>query len=509
MVNQKGINELMSTKQPKQRFEFENLSLDKNNKLPLFRQLEGQLRSAIWAGQLKPNERLPSSRRLAVQLNIARNTVINAYDQLIVEGFLIAQKGSGTRVVQHASLLNKPLEKRVKATKEISVSTASFTLSNRFYNAITCYEYKEKKQSTRPFIAHTPAYDEFPRKQWAQLIGKRLRQKNNEWIERTSSSGYYPLRQAISAYLGSARGMTTNANEIMITAGAQQAVNLIAALLIEPGDVVCFEEPAYMPAVAVFEMAGATIKFIPVDENGLCVDTLKKIVKKAKIIYTTPASHFPLGVTLSQERRHDLLVWAEKTETLIIEDDYNGEYRYRGRPLSTLYTMAQSKNIIYLGSFSKLLFPALRLGYMVVPKELMQPLAQLRWLLDRHSTPLEQMVLTDFINQGYFTRHLRRMRTLYVERQQHLAQLAQQYLQKHLTMPLLDGGLHLIAYLDSYLAESDFLQACIRAKVDVSSVSQFCTEKNQSKGIIFGYAAHTKPAMTYAIKKLQKELLTI
>lgn len=499
----------MAKRQLKQRFEFENLSLEFNSDLPLFRQLEEQLRTAICAGQLKPNERLPSSRRLAIQLNIARNTVINAYDQLIVEGFLITQKGSGTRVVQHISIFNNPPDKKINATKETPSLIISFTLSNRFYSSISCYEYKEKKHNTRPFIAHTPAYEEFPRKQWAQIIGKRLRQTNNEWIEKTNSSGYYPLRQAISAYLGSARGMTTNANEIMITAGAQQAVNLIAALLIEPGDIVCFEEPAYTPAVAVFEMAGATIKFIPVDKNGLCVDTLKKSVKKAKIIYTTPASHFPLGITLSQARRHDLLAWAEKTKALVIEDDYNGEYRYRGRPLSTLYTMAQSKNIIYLGSFSKLLFPALRLGYMVVPKEFMQPLAQLRWLLDKHSTPLEQMALTDFINQGYFTRHLRRMRTLYVERQQHLAQLAQQYLQNYLTMPLLDGGLHLIGYLDGNLSEDDFLQACAHAKVDVSPVSQFCTEKSQSKGIIFGYAAYTKLAMTYAIKKLQKELLAI
>lgn len=495
----------MSKNQSQQRFEFENLSLDHNSEYPLFRQLEEQLRSAIWAGQLKPNERLPSSRRLSIQLNIARNTVINAYDQLIMEGFLITAKGSGTRVTQHFSNTNTFTIKNAKTAKVVSSNT--LTLSSRFYKAINCYEYKKRAYSIRPFVAHTPAYKEFPSKQWAQLVDKRLRQTNNEWIEKTDSSGYYPLRQAISAYLGSARGMTTDPDEIMITAGAQQAVDLIAKLLIEPGDIVCFEEPAYTPAVAVFKMAGATIKFIPIDENGLCVDVLKESVKKAKLIYTTPASHFPLGTILSQARRYELLEWAEKSGAIIIEDDYNGEYRYRGRPLATLYTMAQANSVIYLGSFSKLLFPALRLGYIVVPKVLMQPLAQLRWLLDRHTPPLEQMVLTDFIAQGYFARHLRRMRTLYVERQQHLAHLAKQHLQNHITIPLLDGGLHLIGYLNANVSEADFLQACAKVNVDVSPVSQFCTEKSHHKGIIFGYAPYTKSAMTYAIKKLRKELM--
>lgn len=486
-----------------QRFEFESLSIDHASQEPLFRQLERQLRSAIWEGYLRPNERLPSSRQLALQLDIARNTIINAYEQLITEGFLLAQKGSGTRVA-HNLLQNA--QATTKYSKNSLEHRVDFKPSTRFKKAIECYEFQQKPYSIKPFTAHIPAYQEFPSKQWAQLMSKRLRQTNQDWIEQADSSGHYPLRQAISAYLGSARMIKAGADEIMITAGVQQAIELLAKLLIEPGDTVCFEDPAYMPAVAIFEMMGANIRFIPTDEQGLNVEYLKDTVKRAKLIYTTPANQFPLGTTLSQTRRHDLLEWANQSGAIILEDDYNGEYRYHGRPLTTLYTMAPANAVIYLGSFSKLLFPALRLGYMVVPQTMMQPLAQLRWLLDRHSPPLEQIVLTDFINQGHFARHLRCMRTLYTERQQHLVQLVGQYLTDYMTMPLLEGGLHLIAYLKNDLTENDFLQACTQAKIDVSPVSQFCVDKTQHKGIIFGYAPYTKSAMTYAIKKLYEEL---
>lgn len=486
-----------------QRFEFESLSIDHTSKEALFRQLERQLRSAIWNGYLKPNERLPSSRRLSLQLNIARNTVINAYEQLITEGFLRSQKGSGTRVAQYV-LQTTTSNKKNKPNN--SKQTPPFTPSTRFTKAINCFEYQQETLSIKPFTPHIPAYREFPHKQWAQLMGKHLRQTSQNWIEQTDSSGYFPLRQAISAYLGSARMVKADAREVMITAGVQQAIELLAKLLIEPGDTVCFEDPAYMPAVAIFEMVGADIRFIPTDKQGLDVTYLKNSVKRAKLIYTTPSNQFPLGTTLSQTRRHELLDWANHSGAIILEDDYNGEYRYHGRPLTTLYTMAPANTVIYLGSFSKLLFPSLRLGYMVVPKAMMQPLAQLRWLLDRHSPPLEQMVLTDFINQGYFARHLRRMRTLYAERQQHLLGLVERHLANYMTMPVLDGGLHLIAYLKKNVLETDFLQACIQTNIDVSPVSQFCVDKSQHKGIIFGYAPYTKSAMTYAVKKLQKEL---
>ncbi len=486
-----------------QRFEFESLSIDHTSEEPLFRQLEKQLRSAIWDGYLRTNERLPSSRRLALQLNIARNTVINAYEQLITEGFLFSQRGSGTRVAQNFLQATSTSK---KYNKNSVAQVPPFTPSTRFNEAISCFKYKQQADSPKPFTPHTPAYREFPHKQWAQLMGKCLRQTEQDWIEETNSSGHYPLRQAISAYLGSARMIKADANEIMITAGVQQAIELLAKLLIEPGDTVCFEDPAYMPAVAIFKMLGANIKFIPTDEQGLDVAYLRNSVKHAKLIYTTPSNQFPLGTTLSQTRRHELLEWAGHSGAIILEDDYNGEYRYHGRPLTTLYTMAPANTVIYLGSFSKLLFPSLRLGYMVVPKTMMQPLAQLRWLLDRHSPPLEQIVLTDFINEGHFARHLRRMRTLYAERQQHLIKLVEQHLANYMTMPLLEGGLHLIAYLNNDLSESDFLKACTQAKINTSPVSQFCVDKTQHKGIIFGYAPYTKSAMTYAIKKLQKEL---
>lgn len=493
-------NHLMIIKQ--QRFQFEALTVNISDTTAIYRQLENQIRDAIWQGRLKAEERLPSTRILAKQLGIARNTVINAYEQLTVEGFLVTKHGSGTRVTADYPHQNNI---DIKINNKSLTSIKKIILSERYRN-LSFHELSipsNDRNSAQPFRANMPEYDEFPSAQWTRLVTKQLRQKPSIWMEKSHPCGYWPLREAIASYLGVSRALSTKPEQIVVSAGAQQAIELLAKTLINPGDVVCFEDPGYTHAAMVFELAGAKIVTIPVDDDGLNVDVLRQSVETAKLVYVTPASHFPLGTTLSQARRQALLQWAEEKRAIIIEDDYNGEYRYRGRALPTLHAMANDDRVIYIGSFSKLLFPAFRLGYMVVPSNLVEPLGTVRWLLDRHSSTLDQMVLTDFINQGHFSRHVRKMKILYAQRQEAMIEAAKEYLAGIVEIQTLDGGLHLVGWLHAEVTQESVLRAASIADIELMAVSQFSFKNTDKRGIIFGYAAYSVDQIYHSMKALR------
>ena len=484
-----------------QRFQLESLILDASKPEPLFRQLESRLREAIWSGHLKSGERLPSSRNLAKELKVSRNTVINAYEQLAIEGFIVSQKGSGTHVNQSfpQQVVTPPSSKQNhhEAKKPLIAERIQRLHQLGFTGSLT------DDTPPRPFRAHTTALKEFPSEIWTQLTTRTLRNQAHDLMTKCHPCGYLPLRQAIAGYLGAARGMQVDPRQIMITAGAQQGVELLAKVLVNNGDLVCFEEPGYTPALATFSMAGAETFSIPVDKQGFNVSKLIAKKKNVKLIYLTPASHFPLGMTLSQSRRQALLQWAEQHNTLIIEDDYNGEYRYHGRPLPTLFAMSQKGQVLYVGSFSKLLFPALRLGFIVIPETLVGPLSTLRWLLDRHSPPLEQAVLAEFINQGHFARHLRRMRALYSERQQTLIDASHNHLADIIDVPALDGGLHLIGWLRQNVRLEDLLNAATKARIELMATSLFYTAVQKQASVILGYAPYSTVEIVQGIIALR------
>ncbi|WP_087463626.1 MocR-like pyridoxine biosynthesis transcription factor PdxR [Oleiphilus messinensis] len=485
-----------------QRFQFDALVLHPEDGTALYRQLESQIRDAIWKGLLQPGERLPSTRNLAHDLGVARNTVVNAYEQLMLEGFIVSIKGAGTCVSE-----NLPQSNASQSTS-FTVSSANkyhIPLSSR-YQCVESNTYPiplDAGSVARPFRAHTPACAAFPIDIWKQLYTRRLRHMPESWMEKNDPIGYQPLRIAIASHLGAARSVSAIPDQVLITAGAQQGIELIAKALINKGDVVCFEEPGYTPAKIVFEMMGAVVKSIPVDDQGIRIDILENTVKQAKLVYVTPSSHFPLGIPLSLSRRKALLQWAERSGAIILEDDYNGEYRYRGRPLATLYSMAQSERVIYMGSFSKLLFPALRIGYMVIPPMLVKPLAALRWLSDRHSPVIEQAVLTDFIDQGHFARHLRRMRTLYSHRQLALVEAAELYWSDIMEVPPLHGGLHLIGWLKPAVQVEKVLIAAKLSGVELVPVSQYGSIESARAGVILGYVSFTLAEINAAVKKLR------
>ena len=483
-----------------QRFAFEDLHIDRTKEEALFRQVETQLREAIWSGRLKPNERLPSTRQLSKELNVARNTIITAYEQLMVEGFLVSETGSGTRVAKDFPLSSKAA---VSIQEAQTNPTPIVETSSRLEKLIPINPLVERAghRPSLAFRAHIPCCKSFPTDTWTQLSTKRLRHMPKDWMASGNPNGYQPLREALSDYLGVTRGIYADPDQIIVTAGTQQSIDLLAKLLTQPGDSVCFEDPGYTPASVSFELQGTQINYIPIDEQGIQTEALDTH-KNSKLVYVTPASQFPLGMTLSQSRRRSLLQWAQKTGAYIVEDDYNGEYRYKGRPLTTLYTMASNQQVIYLSSFSKLLYPGLRLGFMVVPKSLVQPLKSLRWMLDRHSPYLEQAVLTDFINAGHFARHLRRMRALYKTRQEYFIKHAEKYLGHLMDVPPLDGGLHLIGWLKPDVSEKHLAIAAKKADVDISFVSSFSRQATHKPAVIFGYAPYDEQEIELGCKKL-------
>lgn len=485
-------------KQPRpERFEYEAITVQQSSTVPLFRQLEEQLRHAIWNGQIRPDERLPSTRRLAESLGVARNTVIAAYEQLSVEGFILSEVGSGARVAanfppQQYSWQHSVIEPAKGPSKKV-------TISNHWLGKV---DISASTRQPKPFRANWPAMDDLS--EWQKVLARQLRKPNQPLLQTVDPRGYLPLREAIADYLNISRGMNVDYRQIFVTAGAQQGVELLAKVLVERGDTVCFEDPGYIPAALVYAMAGAEIGYIPVDNDGLQVSVLENTYSSVKMIYTTPSSHFPFGMTLSQQRRKALLSWAQKSGAWVIEDDYNGEYRYVGRPLTSLHAMADGENVIYIGSFSKLLTPGLRLGYMVVPVEMVEPLAQARWLLDRHSPMLDQAALAAFINTGAFARHLRKNRKLHRSRQQTMLAAARRYLTGILTVSPMDAGLHLIGWLEPEVTEEKLLAAANKADVELSMVSKFCHRKQSQASVILGFASWTTEEIVKGMQALGK-----
>lgn len=475
-----------SPREPRQRFPFDALAFDETAPQPLYRQLENQIRAAIWEARLRPGERLPSSRQLASDLGIARNTAKNAYSQLVAEGYLVTSAGSGTRVAR--DLPEQLLQ--VPGYRSVPGPTAdSFPLSSaaRRMIAFSPWIEAEMDRPSRPFRPHTPASDAFPREVWAQLTTRRLRRMSRGLMGHGDPRGYRPLREAVAGYLGSARAVVCDPNQVIITAGVQQAMEVIAKLLLEPGDRVYMEDPGYTPARILFELAGAEVVAIPVDDEGIEVAQLDNKAA-AKLVYVTPSSQFPLGMTMSLPRRLALIEWAQRNGAVILEDDYNGEYRYAGRPLAALHSLAPPGRVLYTGSFSKLLFPSLRLGYVVVPHKVVDHFAAARWLVDRHSPLLEQAVLADFINEGNFARHVRRMRTLYAERQRALIEAASKDLKGILDVPACDAGLHLIGWLGKAMSETKLLRASSSVGIELTPTSWFSVRKPERESVILGYA---------------------
>jgi GntR family transcriptional regulator/MocR family aminotransferase len=467
------------------------IALEQTASIPLHRQLYNALGQAILSGRLASGTRLPSSRALAAELAVSRNTVVNAFEQLVAEGYLEGKVGAGTWVSRTLpdELLAVRQAARPPEPRPTGLARAMLSGRGRLI-AGTAVSQSPWGQVVRPFRAGLPALDLFPRKVWGRLLTRRVPALSDALLQYGDPAGYRPLRQAIATYLGAARGVRCEADQVLVVGGAQQALDLTARLLLDPGQAVWVENPGYLGARGAFLAAGASLVPLPVDDEGLNVAAGLAAGPQARLAYISPSHQYPLGVTMSLPRRLELLAWAEQNRAWIVEDDYDSEYRYAGQPLAALQGLDPAGRVIYIGTFSKVLFPALRLGYLVAAPALIQAFVAARALQDRGSALLEQAVLADFIDQGHFARHIRRMRTLYRERQTALVEAVRQELGDLLEIKATPAGLHLVGWLPAGVDDQAVSQRLLAEGIESLSLSSFALTPLPRGGLVLGYAPH-------------------
>ncbi|WP_432976954.1 PLP-dependent aminotransferase family protein [Dactylosporangium sp. CA-233914] len=441
-----------------------------------------QLRDAILDGRLRHGERVPPSRELARGLSVARNTVAAAYDRLVGDGFLCGRAGAGTFVAYRGE---PALSRRAPA--------GPLRPSRRFSLLL------EEPPSSPPArfdlrIGH-PDASLFPLAAWRRLLARSVRAS----ADYGDPSGFLPLRAAISRHIGLSRSVRAAADDVLVTAGAQQAIDLVGRVLIEPGTVVAVEEPGYRPVRRLFQSHGARVIGVPVDDDGLVVSALPP---SARLVYVTPSHQHPLGTAMSLERRTALLAWAQQHRAAIVEDDYDSEFRYYDRPLEPLQSLDRAGRVIYVGSFSKTLLPSLRLGFLVAPEALRPALRAARRLADWHGEPAAQTALAAFIDEGLLQRHLRTVGRVYAVRHELVVRAARGPLAPWFAPVPSSAGLHVALRRTAPLDIAELVRRLRAADVAVDPLEHFYAERLAEPGLVIGYGAIASADLPAALDRL-------
>lgn len=471
---------------------------------PLHRQVYARIRSAILQGTFAPGYRLPSTRTLATDLRMSRITVETAFTQLDAEGFLVRRVGAGSFV---ADVLPEPvrLPRRHEASRSAMTSRpqGASALSARG-RAIVQAALPPEPVGVRVLQPCMPALDAFPQATWARVLSRRAREQGHALLAYGEAAGYRPLREATAAYLTSSRGVRCGWEQIIIVAGAQQGLELASRLLIDHGDEVWLEEPGYDGALGVFQTAGATVIPVPVDGEGMNVEAGIAAAPNARVAYVTPSHQFPLGVTMSLARRLALLGWAERSKSWIIEDDYDSEFRYDGRPIAAVQGLDASNRVIYVGTFNKVMFPSLRLAYVVAPPDLVDSVVAARALCDGHPPVLAQAALADFITDGHFGAHVRQMRALYHERRDALLDALATYVGARLRIGPSDAGMHLTGMLSRDADDRAIAVAASAAGLGVRALSRQYLRRSRTQGLMLGFTGSPPDALRRGTRTLAK-----
>ena len=481
------------------------LNIDTESTVPIYRQLYTNLRNAILNGQLTSGTQLPSTRALALELGVARGTILNAYEQLLAEGYVEGEMGGGTYVARELpdELLQAPSIQAFPLLQDQS----GRTLSQRgIAMASTAYALPYDLSPVRVFRPGLAALDAFPLKIWSQITARHARQRSYDLLNYGDPAGYKPLRQAIAAYLGSVRAVKCDPEQVIIVTGSQQALDLSARVLLDPGDDVLIEDPCYLGAKGALLGAGAHLIPVPVDKEGMHITSEMVRSATARMAYVTPSHQYPLGVTMSLARRLALLEWARRAKAWILEDDYDSEFRYKGRPLAALQGLDTSGRVIYIGTFSKVLFPALRVGYMVVPPDLVDGFVSARTTIDLHPPTLGQVILTDFLDEGHFGRHIRRMRELYTGRQAALVSAVEQELKGLLDVSSNEAGMYLIGWLLNDQDDQRASEIAAAYGIEAPPLSTFRIEPGNSQGLLLGYTAFSEDEIRSGVQRLAEAL---
>jgi GntR family transcriptional regulator / MocR family aminotransferase len=466
----------------------------RNPGVPAYRWLYVSLRAEILHGRLRPGARLPSTRDLASQYRLARGTIVNAFEQLKSEGYVDGSVGSGTHVskVLPEKLLHVSFE-HARLGPVASGHATKLVAQGNLQPMISDYGRRAKlfsgheSRPIRAFRANLPALDLFPTTLWTKITLRCLRRISTRQLMGCDPLGHIPLRQVVAEYLSRSRGVRCVPEQVAIVSGVQEALDLTARVLLNPGDRVCAENPGYPGAVLAFQAFRAKILLAGVDNEGVEIRRLP--LQGVRLIYVTPGHQFPLGTTMSLARRLQLLAWARKSGATIFEDDYDSEYRYSGRPIPALQGLDGSGSVLYAGSFSKVLFPGLRLGYVVIPFALLHQFEAIQSLTSRHAPMLEQLVLSDFIAEGHFARHLRRMREVYAERLSVLLEEARVRLAGLLEISSVEAGLQTAAWLCGGMDAESAAAAAAKRNVDVTPLTRYSQGRMAVQGLQLGFAA--------------------
>jgi GntR family transcriptional regulator/MocR family aminotransferase len=482
-------------------FDLAAITLDAQSGRALYQQVHDGLRDAVLSGRLAGGARLPSTRELCAELNLSRNTVVAAFEQLIAEGYLESRTGDGTYVsrslpddmlhVRHG--VGKHRSQQIALPAKLSKSAQTIQRAGRWLN----------EGPPRAFRPDVLALDEFPIALWSRLVARRWRNATVSQLDYGDPAGYGPLREAIAGYLGAARGVRCSAEQVMIVSGSQQGIDLAARVLLNAGDPVWVEDPGYRGAKAALSASGAQLVPVPVDEDGLCVDAGESASPKARMAYVTPSHQYPTGVTMSLPRRLALLDWAKRADAWIVEDDYDSEYRYAGRPLPALQGLDVAGRVIYVGTFSKVLFPALRLGYAVLPDALVDAFVRMQTLVNRQMPALDQAIVADFIVEGHFARHIRRMRALYAGRQDALVRAVQRELGGVLDIQSAEAGLHVVGWLPPGMDDARVAQAALKRGIEAPPLSRYAMTALPRGGLMLGFAGLNERQIRDGVRQLR------
>jgi GntR family transcriptional regulator/MocR family aminotransferase len=461
----------------------------------LSREIYRQIRQAIVDGRLRPGERLTPTRELATALAVSRSTVTVAYENLLAEGFATSHTGAGTFVSDHLEAkhpASKTRRSTVRAIKlravweTISLPPPAFFRSARF-----------------DFRTGFTDASLFPHRTWRRVVARALRSREMAASGYEHPAGNRDLRAAIARHIGISRSVSGSADDIIVTNGTQQALDIVARLLLEAGDVIAMEDPGYRPPRYLFQALGARVIGVPVDSEGLVVEALPA---GARAVYVTPSHQYPLGVAMSLQRRRALLAWAERNNAVIIEDDYDSEFRFGGHPLEPLQTLDSAGRVIYVGTFSKTLLPSLRLGFMMVPPWLREAANKAKHVTDWYTATIAQTALAQFIDEGAFARHIRRVSRTYGERHKMLTAAVRKNFGDHLDLVPSSTGLHVAAYARSASAH-DINAVVSRASdldVAIQGMSTFQIAGKPQVGILLGYGAIDTARIPEGLRRLRR-----
>jgi GntR family transcriptional regulator/MocR family aminotransferase len=470
-----------------------DLAMDERKEgVTLTRWLYEELRRAILEGRLPRRSLVPPTRALAQTYKLSRRIVVNVFDQLRDEGYLTARIGSGTTVSDRIPEDFLPPQRRPQSKPALAIKD-----EGDFY-----------RRPVRAFRPIEPALCEFPIDMWARITARVTRGASTALLAGGDAAGYRPLREAIAAYLGAARGVTCAPDQICITSGTQQSLDLLSRVVLHRGDAVWMEDPGYSEAAAVFRSAGAKIVPIPVDEHGMQFDRRRTSARatKPRAIYVTPAHQFPLGSVLRLDRRLDLLRWTRQHNIAVFEDDYDSEFRFAGKPVPAMKGLMGANHVFLLGTFNKSMFPSLRMAYMVIPDHWIDAVHKIRRQVERFAAALPQAALAAFITEGHYAKHLRRMRELYAARLDSLQWEAKRHLAGLLTLPGIQAGLNTPAYLVNGMSSQRASALAKKLNIEAWPLDRFAPDRKDVRGLLLGFAAFNESEIRAGVIGLAKAL---